>query len=116
MAYELRNGKYYKVEEVDLTNIEKEVKQAIAFIEQQKNSILPLSERVKAIELKKQQEVDKLKQEIERIELTYSNEIEAYNAEIAKYEAKILSAKESLNDKANIIKDVFPNDSIKLGF
>lgn len=116
MAYELRNGKYYKVEEVDLANIEKEAKQAVAFIAQQENSIAPLKERANSIELKKQQEIEKLNQEIARISQTYNAELDAYNSEIAKYEAKIVSAKESLNDKVDIIKAAFPNEALKLGF
>ena len=116
MSYEVRNGKFYKVEEIDLTNLKKEVTQVLNFISQQEASIVPLVERKNAINNKKAAEIEKLNQEIKRISTVYDSEMNAYDAEIARYNEKISTATESLREKAEIIKIALPNEASKLVF
>lgn len=105
MNYEVRNGKVYEVKEVNMQDLEKEIKQAVSFINQHKQSMTPFSN-----------EIVLKKQELARIIQKYNADIANLEAEVNKHMVEIEKAKNSVADKKEIIEKLFPNEKSILGF
>lgn len=105
MSYKIENGKIYEVKELNKVEFEKEVKQAVAFIKQHKNDALPFESEI----VLKKAEFNKLTEK-------YTSEINALQAEVKKHTDAIEAAKASLDDKKEIIAQLYPDASKVLGF
>lgn len=116
MAYEFRNGKVYEVKEVDLTEIEKEVKQVVAYINQQNDLIKPLSSNVERLKNELNQEILKYENAIERAKERYNADISNNEKTILTYKNEIEKAKNVLEDKREVIKTAFPEANNVIGF
>ena len=105
MAYELRNGKVYEVKEVNVNEIEKEVKQTVEFIKQHTEAQKPYLSAVAA-----------KKNELAQLTERYNKEIASFQLVINEHNAKIDEAKAKLADKKEIIAKLYPNYKSYLGF
>lgn len=97
MSYRIENGKVYEVKEVNVSEIEKEVKQAVEFIKQHENAKTPYLSAVA-----------KKKAEFKTIEERYKKEIESYEAVVRDHDLKIQEAKSGLAEKKEIIENLLP--------
>lgn len=105
MSYKIENGKVYKVEEVNVEEIEKEVKQVVNYIKQCDEQEKPY---LSAIATKRKE----LEAYIEQKE----KEIASYQVVVDQTEKKKADAKAQLLDKKEIIAQLFPEDNGFLGF
>lgn len=105
MAYKIENGKVYEIREVNVSEIEKEIKQAIEFIKQYESKQQPYLSAIA-----------KKKDELNAIVARYNNEIASYQKFVDESAAEIEKAKATLTDKKEIIAQLFPNYNSVLGF
>lgn len=105
MSYKIENGKVYKVEEVDVNEIEKEVKQAVAFIKQHSDAQKPYLTSIAM----KQEERRAFNQKID-------GEIASYQLVVDDHSRKIAEAQASLIDKKDVITQLYPQHKDILGF
>lgn len=115
MKYELRDGKYYEIKEVNLVEIEKEVKQVITYVQQQEASKKPYDDKVISLQREKEKKLAVLQNEILVVTEQYNTDIKAYQEKSDEYKVLIDNAKTSLKEKEEIIKGAFPNESQNLG-
>ena len=105
MSYKIENGKIYEVKEINAADLEKEVKQAVAFVEQHKSALAPF-----------ESEITLKKAELNRLITKYEDEIKLLQDEVNKHYAAIETAKSSVSDKKEIIEQLYPDAKNILGF
>lgn len=98
MSYRIENGKVYEVKEVNVSEIEKELRQAADFIKQHETAKTPYLNAIA-----------KKKEELRVIEERYNKEISNYEVVVNEHDQKIKEAKLQLAEKKEIIQTLFPN-------
>ncbi len=105
MSYKIENGKVYKIEEVNTTEIEKEVKQVVNYIKQCDEQEKPYLTAIASKEKEKAAYNEKIDKEIAN-----------YQAVVDQTEKKKNEAKAQLLEKKEIISQLYPEYSSFLGF
>lgn len=105
MSYKIENGRVYEIKEVDVSEIEKEVKQVAAFIKQHTDAQKPYLNAIAT----KQAEKRAFEEKIDR-------EIASYQLVIDEHARKIADAQANLIDKKEVIAQLYPQHKDVLGF
>lgn len=105
MAYKVENGKVYEIREIDVSEIEKEVKQKVAFIKQYTEARKPYLNAIAQKEAEKKAAMEK-----------FDREIASYQLVADEHSKKIVEAQAGLVEKKEIIVSLYPEHKEILGF